>query len=66
MISYYWHGLLGMWCPSSWKRDLQQEFLDKHIEGALKFDMMEFSDKESDIPLMILKQQQFEDKVGKV
>ena len=55
-----------MWCPGPWKRDLEQEYLDKHIEGAVRFNIAEFSDKESQIPLMILPQTQFEEKVGKV
>ena len=55
-----------MWSPPAWKRDVQQEYLDKHIEGAVKFDIAEFSDKTSSTPLMILPQQQFEEKVGKV
>ena len=45
---------------------MQQEFLEKHIGGAVKFDMTEFTDKTSPTPLMILPQQQFEEKVGKV
>ena len=55
-----------MWCPPVWNRDVQQEFLEKHIGGAVKFDMTEFTDKTSPTPLMILPQQQFEEKVGKV
>ena len=55
-----------MWCPGSWNRDLEQEYLEKHIEGAVRFNISEFSDKDSKIPLMILPQQQFEEKVGKV
>ena len=45
---------------------MQQEFLDKHIASATKFDMTEFTDKTSPTPLMILPQQLFEEKVGKV
>lgn len=55
-----------MWCPPAWNRDVQQEFLDKHIASATKFDMTEFTDKTSPTPLMILPQQLFEEKVGKV
>ena len=45
---------------------MQQEYLEKHIGGAVRFDMTEFTDKTSPTPLMILPQQQFEEKVGKV
>lgn len=55
-----------MWCPPAWNRNVQQEFLDKRIGGALRFDMAEFTDKSSPTPLMILPQQLFEEKVGKV
>ena len=55
-----------MWCPPAWRRDVHQEFLDKHIPSAAKFDMAEFTDKASPTPLMILPQQQFEKQVGKV
>ena len=55
-----------MWCPPAWNRDVQQEYLEKHIGGAVRFDMTEFTDKTSPTPLMILPQQQFEEKVGKV
>lgn len=57
---------IGMWCPPAWNRNVQQEFLDKRIGGALRFDMAEFTDKSSPTPLMILPQQLFEEKVGKV
>ena len=55
-----------MWCPPAWNRNVQQEFLDKRIGSALQFDMAEFTDESSPTPLMILPQQLFEEKVGKV
>ena len=55
-----------MWAPPAWNRDTQAEYLEKHIDGAVKFNIFEFSDKDSRIPLMILPPKQFEGKVGKV
>ena len=44
---------------------MQQEYVDKHTEGAVKFDIAEFSDKTSPTPLMILPQQQIREKSRK-
>ena len=43
-----------------------KSFWTNTIGGAARFDMAEFTDKTSPTPLMILSQQQFEGKVGKV
>lgn len=56
----------GTWNQPAWKRDAQQEYLDKHIEGALRFNISEISDKKSSAPLMLPLPEQFEEQVGKV
>ena len=47
-----------MWTPPAWNRDTQAGYLEKHIDGTVKFNMSEFSNKDSRIPLMILPQKQ--------
>ena len=48
------------------KRDAHQEYLDQHIEGALRFDLTEVRDKSSPLPLMLPPAEQFAEQVGKV
>ena len=57
---------IGTWNQPAWKRDAQQEYLDKHIDTAVRFNISEVSDKQSSAPLMLPPPQQFEQQVGKV
>ena len=57
---------LGTWNQPAWKRDAQQEYLDKHIDTAVRFNISDISDKQSSAPLMLPPPQQFEEQVGKV
>ena len=56
----------GTWNQPAWKRDAQKEYLDKHIEGSVRFDISDISDKKSSAPLMLPPPEQFEEQVGKV
>ena len=56
----------GTWNQPAWKRNAEQEYLDKHIEGAVRFNISEVSDKKSSAPLMLPPPDQFEEQVGKV
>ena len=48
------------------KRDANREYLDQHIDGALRFDLLEVRDKSNPLPLMLPPAGQFEEQVGKV
>jgi len=56
----------GTWHQPHLKRDAHQEYLDQHIEGALRFDIAEVRDKSSPLPFMLPPAEQFEEQVGKV
>ena len=49
-----------------WKRDAHQEYLEQHIEGAVRFDLAEVRDKSNPLPHMLPPASQFEEQVGKV
>ncbi|XP_064398806.1 3-mercaptopyruvate sulfurtransferase-like [Halichondria panicea] len=44
----------GTWNQPAWKRNAQQEYLDGHIEGAVRFDIGTVCDKDSPIPGLTL------------
>ena len=62
----YHYTRVGTWNQPAWKRDAEQEYLDKHIESAVRFNISDISDKQSSAPLMLPPPQQFEEQVGKV
>ena len=49
-----------------WKRDGQQEYLDGHIQGAVRFDIAVVADQESTLPLTLPPPEQFAKQVGEV
>ena len=57
---------IGTFHPPLLKRNANLEYLDQHIEGALRFDLMEVRDKSNPLPFMLPPAGQFEEQVGKV
>ncbi len=56
----------GTWNQGAWKRNAQQEYLDAHIEGAVRFDIATVCDKDSPLPLTLPTPTQFTEHVQKV
>ena len=56
----------GTWHVPIWNRDAQQEYLDGHIAGAVRFDIAVVADKEKAQPLMLPPAEQFAKQVGEV
>ncbi len=56
----------GHWNVPVWKRNAKQEYLDAHIEGAVRFDIAEVADKAKTQPLMLPPPNQFAEQVGQV
>ena len=57
---------LGTFHLPQWKRDAHQEYLEQHIEGAVRFNLAEVCDKSNPLPHMLPPATQFEEQVGKV
>ncbi len=49
-----------------WKRDAQQEYMDGHIPGAVRFDIAVVADRESKLPLTLPSAEQYAKQVGEV
>nr|QIA61825.1 thiosulfate/3-mercaptopyruvate sulfurtransferase [Halichondria panicea] len=56
----------GTWNQPAWKRNAQQEYLDGHIEGAVRFDIATVCDKDSPLPLTLPTAAQFTEHVQKM
>ena len=49
-----------------WKRNADQEYLDGHIPGAVRFDFSVVADKQHKLKLMLPPAEQFSEQVGAV
>ena len=57
---------VGTWNQPAWNRNAQQEYLDQHIEGAVRFDINVVCDTDSPLPLTLPTASQFVEHVQKV
>ena len=57
---------LGTFYLPAAKRDADKEYLERHIEGAVRFDIDVVADKTTTLPHMLPSAEQFAEQVGKV
>jgi len=60
------HCTTGTWNQPAWGRNAQQEYLDCHIQGAVRFDIATIRDTDAPLPLTIPTAAQFTEHVQKV
>ena len=66
MIIAYTLCSAGTFVLPPWKRDADKEYLEGHIEGAIRFDIDKVADMTSPFPHMLPTADQFAEQVGKV